>query len=410
MELVKPEFFEVPTGQDAPTTISEAVEGLPIIASYGGTGTGEDYWIERFTQIDASTYSGIFNGKKHYFNRSGQCTDVGFTDYMVKRVNANSDYGTGTSPTSGESSTDQSTATVSSLLPVDYFAQQALNGMLQNIERPFELVDADINKLTTIAYKMAKSMIMVSARERAADQTPSGSSSVAPIDSGSLSDNTEKLLNNIVVALEAQNTNMSNYVAHTATVDDPSTKKGLNDLIEAIKGIEISGGGTTPSGGTVSGITNALKGTNDATVSAALDVLAQVVDNMGSNNNHLKVDCEYSYPSKDAITKTYNNSDIKHFMTYGDASTTTGKIPGTTSISDAAKAISATITNDSTALIPLAQAIFYNAGSTDANSKATLYESLKMYIDTRIRAWLTNSGTKVTINGTDYNITAPNSL
>ena len=78
---------------------------------------------------------------------------------------------------------------------------------MRNIDKPFNLSDADIYKYTTLSYKIAQSMINVSADNRSTDPQSSSTdpSAEVVIDKSTLNGNTEKLLNNIVAALDKTN-------------------------------------------------------------------------------------------------------------------------------------------------------------------------------------------------------------
>ena len=139
----------------------------------------------------------------------------------------------------------------------DEFAAQALRGMLSHINNPAALSDNEMNYYCNSAYKWAANMMTTAAKVRAVitDETE---------DTGdeeeitALETNTEKLLKNIIVALERTDEKVTPQGAQSPVyyervsipalmeflnnyVKDGNNTVGLKDLIAAIN--NISGGG-----------------------------------------------------------------------------------------------------------------------------------------------------------------------
>lgn len=189
-------------------TVELAVGGKPVVFIEDGK------WVnlQRFAKQDASRYYAYYNGKRYDFMPSGKCFDND-SDHQLyfaeTTITTKQDSKNDSMTRSDSSSGSTETVTLSSLKPRDYFAQEALNAILKNMENPLELQDYDINLITELSYKIAQSMITASAAMRAADEkADSGSSSntdkntATRMDTGTLTTNTEKLLNNLIYALE----------------------------------------------------------------------------------------------------------------------------------------------------------------------------------------------------------------
>lgn len=158
--------------------------------------------VEDFRKVSSDKYAAVIEGVTHYFNSRGECTDdssVGNLSFVTSDIEKSIDNAAESGDSGGD--TDKK-ATISSLNPRDYFAQEVMNGFMKNIDKPFNLSDADIYKYTTLAYKIAQSMINVSADNRSTDPESEGEDPPeVVVDPSTLNGNTEKLLNNMVTAL-----------------------------------------------------------------------------------------------------------------------------------------------------------------------------------------------------------------
>ena len=158
--------------------------------------------VEDFRKVSSDKYAAVIEGVTHYFNSRGECTDdssVGNLSFVTSDIEKSIDN----AAESGDSGGDEDKkATISSLNPRDYFAQEVMNGFMKNVDKPFSMSDADIYKYTTLAYKIAQSMINVSADNRSTDPESEGEDPPeVVVDPSTLNGNTEKLLNNMVTAL-----------------------------------------------------------------------------------------------------------------------------------------------------------------------------------------------------------------
>lgn len=372
-----------------------------------------------------------------------------------------------------------STIEVDSLNARDQFATQVLNGMLAKLPNPAGLSDNEMNYYCNASYQWAANMMAAAARTRTSVSVADGASISNTESIGSLDNNTEKLLNNLVVVttglknaqestretittgtsttyserVTLKDVTMSDlqklleqksgktitteggvttttytgksphdvaveskmdgyqtklvelknildaYVAHTATSQsDTKTKVGLDDLINAIsaasaaitQAIGSSGSGSgSGSSSTIDyddledAITGALSNSQvpGYNTGKPFVVSLEYTNGLGASGNPLYVSGIGVFPSRASLTALSNNDGINSFLTFDSN--------GAARYSDAA--------NVRAALMLWLQD--YVAEST-----------FKNMLDTRIKAWLTNSGTKVTVNGTDYSITVPNSI
>lgn len=183
---------------------------------------------------------------------------------------------------SGDSTTvvdDTSYVYVDSLTPRDQFAIQALRGILARVDDPSSVSASVMSTYCDAAYQWAAQMMQAAGNARSTldDETATEETQTAEV--GSLENNSEKLLNNIVAALEKTDAKetitvppseeggeptiqtiyservaipklmdwLTAYSKHTPTGEEDTKKTvGLDDLIKAIKEINIKGGGGVP--------------------------------------------------------------------------------------------------------------------------------------------------------------------
>lgn len=97
---------------------------------------------------------------------------------------------------------DGSSSYVSSMEPRDYFAMNALNAMLINMESPESKDDATCLMYSRAAYRWAQAMMIAAADSREGTSTSSSSTTTVEVKSGDLQSNIEKLLYNITLYLK----------------------------------------------------------------------------------------------------------------------------------------------------------------------------------------------------------------
>ncbi len=397
-----PKFItkEIESGQTV-FNADEAIKGQTLAALKID---GEDeimYSVENFKLVTSDKYSATVDGVTHYYDINGNCVDgsgAGNLIFVKGDIEKNTDNKADADDPDSEEEVPK--ATISSLNPRDYFAQEVMNGFMKNIDKPFNLSDADIYKYTTLSYKIAQSMINVAAYNRKADPQ-SGSvdpSAEVVIDKATLNGNTEKLLNNIVAALDKTNAEITvgtevglkaeritnpqinklieEYVAGATA----GTKVGLNDLISAISNISVSGG--------------------SATVNVDLTTLVTAINNMGTTrtanigSSGLGRDSSHpiyisggSFPNKSSLAAEIAYSSVNDFLTFNSQ----GAVGYSTKT--AVKEGILGYLKDYANLSALASAI---------------YTSIQSSIDTRIKAWL--NATTIVADGTGWKLNVPNSI
>lgn len=185
-------------------------------------------------------------------------TDVGTT------VNSNSQVEVTRGSTAGEASYGvyDIAKTVDTLYPRDQFAAQALRGILSHIDNPAALSKNEMDYYCNAAYEWAGLMMTAAANARPSSvnngETPPTSETV-PV--STLDNNTEILLNNMLVEFEKTDTNIDTpenpilakrvdvprlikWLTDYQSYEEGGETKtvGLHDLIEAIKDIGSGSG------------------------------------------------------------------------------------------------------------------------------------------------------------------------
>ena len=138
----------------------------------------------------------------YIFNNYGKGIDYGSIGYKLVLLKISSAIpwngeGVTRGITGGQSDTES--IKVTGMSARDEFANQALRGILSRIEDPFHLSDNEISYYCAAAYKWASVMMLVAANSRDKDETGTQGTTATV---GSLDTNIERLLNNILVAIE----------------------------------------------------------------------------------------------------------------------------------------------------------------------------------------------------------------
>lgn len=132
--------------------------------------------------------------------------------------------------------------TIDNLNARDQFAIQALRGMLEKISNPDEIGKNEITHYCEAAYTWAGYMMTESSKARSVIKDADASDNTKPEEIGYLDTNVEKLLNNIVAALDKTNAKIiTEGVEHTAervTIPEINTK--LDTLITSANAIKTS--------------------------------------------------------------------------------------------------------------------------------------------------------------------------
>lgn len=308
-----------------------------------------------------------------------------------------------------------STVMVDQLNARDAFAMQALQGIMEHIDRPDAVTDSEMDFYSTQAYKWAANMMMAAAQARSELKDGEGGETPEVQDTesvtvGALEGNTEKLLNNIVAALEktdekealttgegenAETTTifservsipklikfLDNYVTHTeepeeGSEDEPvTTKYGLYDLIQAIKDIDAGGGGGTTEVDFTPLIT-ALQGLSTDRAVTALPNVNIGNTGLGRDADHPIYMTGGGFPTRAALAAALPAENIHDLLTFNAA----GAV-GYSTKEETKKALLGFL-NDYADINTLSAAVLATLTGAD------IYNKIQSNIDTRIQQWL----------------------
>lgn len=294
-------------------------------------------------------------------------------------------------------SEEENAIVIDSLNAKDQFAIQILKSIFDKTKDPSALSKTQVAYYCEMAYNWAGYMMKESSKSRAIikDENPSGSIQTEEVTY--LEGNTEKLLNNIAAALDKTNAEitltsteggttttttriaeritvpemnklMEEYVKHTPTGTEPSTKTtvGLDDLISAIKGISSSVGSSQTTVDFTDLIT-AINTTHTQNIGGS---------GLGRDKNHPLYISGGGFPNKDSLAASIPANSISDFLTFNGL--------GAVGYSSKA-AVQGAILGYLAAYEDLAS--LCNAIVLNLNANG-LYNRLESYIDTRIKAWL----------------------
>ena len=130
-----------------------------------------------------------------------------------------------------------STVFLDSLTPRDQFAINALRSMLEHVQDPSSVSDSVMADYCDKAYRWAANMMNMAADARAIFKDSTATDTPEAAEVGVLEDNKEKLLNNIILALERtdekettvhNNQNITNYYERVSV-------KNWKDLIDSLE-------------------------------------------------------------------------------------------------------------------------------------------------------------------------------
>lgn len=203
----------------------------------------------------ASSYEVTLNGETYVFNEKGLPVSDNAKNFKLKlggidRILTdegsaiNSDTKTvvtrgvdtnGNETLASDTTTGDYTVMVDYLNARDQFAVEAMKGILNHIPNPSGLSDSQIAFYCDIAYKWAANMMALAATTRSTTKDSMAVTDTKTVQVDSLDSNTDKLLNNIVVAIGRNN--VSSLLK--AYLKDGNSTVGLADLISAVKNIKV---------------------------------------------------------------------------------------------------------------------------------------------------------------------------
>lgn len=216
-------------------------------------------------------------GEKYTFDHNGNPTSSngktkGYTlSRATSQVKANTTGTVGTTTTAFSRSVNSETGdvtytpsetldktyeiTIDSLNARDQFAVQALHTIMEKISKPDELSKDEITHYCEAAYTWASYMMVESSKARAVIEDAESSGNTKTEEVGYLESNTEKLLNNIVAAIERNDIKetvdnkeiYSDRIAIPKLMDflntyvkDGTSTVGLKDVIAAINSLKTA--------------------------------------------------------------------------------------------------------------------------------------------------------------------------
>ena len=242
-------------------------------------------------QYSGNRFNVVIKGEKYTFDSDGNPISQNAADYNLKMAASNfypqeSVVGSTTRSvtrsvdengdvTYGPSTLDKTyQITVDNLNARDQFAIQALRGMLEKVPNPDEIGKNEITHYCEAAYLWAGYMMQESSKARSVIKDADASDNTKSEEVGYLETNTEKLLNNIVAALDKTNAKIiTEGVEHTAervTIPEVNTK--LDTLITSVSAIKTSLDNHTTA-------LNSIKASLDAQTTA-LNAIATAIGNL----------------------------------------------------------------------------------------------------------------------------------
>lgn len=133
---------------------------------------------------------------------------------------------------------------IDNLNPLDQFAIQALQSILNKVQNPTDLSDSDVNRYCQAAYQWASNM-MVNAANLRNDITDNYTQSQGTATVSSLDSNIEKLLNNLIIELASTNKAHTDEEGVWSKVGQTSVNGYYNDT--TAQTLPKTGGGTCSS-------------------------------------------------------------------------------------------------------------------------------------------------------------------
>ena len=149
----------------------KALNGASLAFSSNGQLSGKvSNYVLNFQLNDIGSvtekYSGQVQKKMYYFNDNGVCSD-GNELHNLFIVDAKIIATSGTVATRGDAGTEEN-IDIDVLQPREYFAMYALQGILAKVENPLTLDDGQVTLISSMAFKIAQSMMSTAADYRAA--------------------------------------------------------------------------------------------------------------------------------------------------------------------------------------------------------------------------------------------------
>lgn len=312
--------------------------------------------------------------------------------------------------------TKSSDIVIDTLNARDEFAINALRELLCHVDNPAVLSNSEMNFYCDRAYQWAANMMSASANARGTfkqetdtssgtTETKADTTTKSDVDTSTLTSNTEKLLNNIVSALErtdyAESTSIKNSTTGETTqvvnyydrvklqfselmdflnayVKNDKEVLGLKDLLTAINTV-----GTNIKSQDFTSLVNAIKAIK---LEAASDINIGANGVGGSKDKPLYMSGG-GFPTRASLAASLMAASINSFLTFNSS----GAVAYST-LAEVKKAILG----------------WYNSYTDIASLYQALKASVESTIDERVKSWL--NATTIVKDGDGYKINVPDSI
>lgn len=252
--------------------------------------------------------------------------------------------------------------TIDNLNARDQFALQALHTIMEKIPNPDELSKDEITHYCEASYLWASYMMVESSKARAVIEDANISDNTKTETVGYLESNTEKLLNNIVAAIERND--IKEVVNGSEIYSDRIAIPKLMDFLDAY----------VKDGNTTLGLKDLIKAIKDSGGSGSGEVDIKTIPNINIGNTGLGRDADHpifmsggGFPSRQVLGSVFTEAIIHDFLTFNEA----GAV-GYSTKEEVKKAILG----------------YLNAYADLAALSTAIYNSISSTIDNRIKAWL----------------------
>lgn len=312
--------------------------------------------------------------------------------------------------------TKSSDIVIDALNARDEFAINALRELLCHVDNPAVLSDNEMNFYCDRAYQWAANMMSASANARGTfkqevdtssgtTETKADTTTKSDVDTSTLTSNTEKLLNNIVAALErtdyAESTNVKNSTTGETTqvvnyydrvklqfselmdflnayVKNDKEVLGLRDLLTAVNTV-----GTNIKNQDFTSLVNAIKAIK---LEASSDINIGASGVGGSQDKPLYMSGG-GFPTRASLAASLMAASINSFLTFNSS----GAVAYST-LAEVRKAVLG----------------WYNSYTDIASLYQALKASVESTVDERVKSWL--SATTIVKDGDGYKINVPDSI
>lgn len=178
----------------------KALNGASLAFSSNGQLSGKvSNYVLNFQLNDIGSvtekYSGQVQKKMYYFNDNGVCSD-GNELHNLFIVDAKIIATSGTVATRGDTGKEEN-IDIDVLQPREYFAMYALQGILAKVENPLTLDDGQVTLISSMAFKIAQSMMSTAADYRAATKSEETPPSSVDVDINNVTSTTDRILYNM---------------------------------------------------------------------------------------------------------------------------------------------------------------------------------------------------------------------